>query len=176
MSTSQLVLVYPKSVRVAGVDSYQNGHGTSTVIWKYLEGKYLPKLEFSRLTMAMFDEELLGEIWRLADDPRLTVAERLAMMVTFDWVYCPTELLKPVSVYLREFGDQLAADEPTLANHFVQMSHDYVTIADNHDRRLLGVGCDTNDTYDRDNVVQLTRPYITADELVKMEAQYVVGQ
>ena len=60
----------------------RNAHRGAMAVWDYLEKKYLPPVQFSRLWAGNREEGKL--VWNLATDKRLELAERISMLSTFD--------------------------------------------------------------------------------------------
>lgn len=89
----------------------RNSRCGAWMFWRYLEDKYLPplstipRLKLSRLTG--FSEQEWQEIWDLCEDSRLTPAERLVLLTTFDKVYLLHKDIPPVVNAMREVHEKM---------------------------------------------------------------------
>lgn len=84
----------------------QNSWRGAMAVWNYLEEKYLPQkfaygMKVSR--MVSFDETGQQEVWGLSKDPRLSEAERICMMSTFDNVMVRKKDFDRLCKAFREF-------------------------------------------------------------------------
>jgi hypothetical protein len=128
--------------KVVGINEHRNSWGSAPAVWSYLEDKYLPKQEFSRFGSGM------KEVWDLYKDPRLSKWERTALLTTFDWFYCPVELLLDAADDLDQFHAAFQAAYPDRVNHWAAIAADYRTAADKPDHRMLGVCIGCTSVYD----------------------------
>lgn len=133
MSSSRLYKVYKtKAVRV---DSFQNGHGTASVLWRYMCKNYLNKEEHSWL---MGDSE---DLWELYNNLSVPVHMRFALMVTFDnGIVELRDAQKAADYSLATFETIYQKD---VVNHWLALSGSYARYVGAKDRRCVGLalGC-----------------------------------
>lgn len=120
--------------KVTEIGEHRNGWGSGPLVWDYLEEKYLPKLEYSRMILG---GDKMREVWGLASDDRLAKHEKVALVATFDWSYCPTHRLTYAAEMLKRFYEESSSVMPDRANHWSSIADDY--IAAGKDKRMLGV-------------------------------------
>lgn len=120
--------------KVSLINEHHNGWGSGPVVWSYMEKKYLPPVEYSRLHSGN-----ATELWTLWKDTRLLMCERFAMLATYDWSYVETKFLTQAADYADEFYDLSKAKEPNNVNHWDCFAEDYRTASFRPNRNLLGV-------------------------------------
>jgi hypothetical protein len=97
MSTSDLYILNSKSV--THVRAFHNGYGTAPRCWSHLADKYIPE----KPDYAM-DDQHLTKVWALANDDRLSLEEKICLMMTFDGAYVPLENLGQAAAACSLFG------------------------------------------------------------------------
>lgn|SRR5574343_884629 len=134
--------------KVSIISEHNNGYGSAPLVWNYLEQKYLPPLQYSRMSMS---DGVMKDVWNLVKDSRLKIHERFALYATFDWYYCETEYLGTASDYLDQFFNETVEAMPGKVNHWSDIANDYRSAG--KDKRMLGVCmnptsvCDMWDNY-----------------------------
>lgn len=118
--------------KVNALSEHRNGWGSAPLVWTYLEEKYLPKIEYSRMAMGR-----MQEVWDLYKDPRLAEHERFALYATYDYSYCEREHLSRGADLLDTFAAEAAAALPSHVNHWSRIAADYRNAG--RDGRMLGV-------------------------------------
>ncbi len=104
MSTSDLYILNQKSV--THFAWFQNGWGSGPLAWDFIGKRHIA----DQAGRSMMDLGYLRRVWQLADDPRLTRGERIAMMLTFDHAYVPRASLQMAGEACREFNAAVLAD------------------------------------------------------------------
>lgn len=92
----------------------RNAHRGAMAVWTILEDRYLPpiiKYGQKMTRMISFMEDRTQEVWDLAKDQRLTEAERICMMSTFDNVMVYKEDFKRLCTAFREFNGETSLKE-----------------------------------------------------------------
>lgn len=109
MSYTEIYRVTPKgNTRFEG--EIHNAFRGAMAVWKYLEEKYLPPFflhgqKFNR----MFGE--MQEVWDLSKDQRLSEAERICLLSTFDNVMVLKEDIPKLCAAFREFAGETSLPE-----------------------------------------------------------------
>lgn len=97
MSTSDLYILNGKST--THLAEFRNGWGSAPICWDYLSKKYL----------GLDGYPLFGDmqpVWNLARDERLTIPEKVALLMTFDGAYIPLSNLKDAAEACEAFGKE----------------------------------------------------------------------
>jgi hypothetical protein len=92
----------------------RNAHRGAMAVWTYLEEKYLPPLikygqKFTRVICS--EPEEIQPLWDLAKDERLSEAEKICMLSTFDNVMVLKEDIPRLCKAFREFPGQTSLPE-----------------------------------------------------------------
>lgn len=113
MSSSDLYVLNGKST--THLATFRNGWGSAPIVWDYLAYKYIA--EKPAYSMA---SDHLERIWALASDQRLSHAERVVLMMTFDRAYVPVEQLVDAADACAVVG--AAVENGRQANHWPAIS------------------------------------------------------
>jgi hypothetical protein len=131
MSYSTLYAVF--RTKASALEEYTNGWGTGPLVWGYLNEKFL-----SRERHEWGGGNNDGKLWGLATDPRVDLALRACLAMTFDYAVVPRAHLKEMGELLQKGGEILAAHTPGYVNHFPQIGKNMTSLK--LDSRAVGVG------------------------------------
>lgn len=109
MSTSDLYVLFGKSTRHFA--EFRNGWGSAPIAWDYLADRYIAEKPAYSLS-----GEHMKRVWALASDPRLSRAERIVLMLTFDRAFVPLAHLLDAAEACIAFG--AACEDGRRANHW----------------------------------------------------------
>jgi hypothetical protein len=110
MSTTDLYVLNKASVR--HLAEFRNGWGSAPIVWDFLAEKYLGG------RVNPFSGDGYRPVWDLASDDRLTAAEKVVLMMTFDRMFVPIDHLDAAADACGEFYTQSAAWSNNMVNHW----------------------------------------------------------
>lgn len=134
MSTTTTWEIYKTKTKPLG--EHRNGWFFGRLIWQYLEDKYLPKTEFSRLTSMNGEEEL---VWSIPDRDDVKAYEKTAMLATYDRSYCGVANLSQCADHLDIFHEEFMTANPESHTHCKAIASEYRQTLKDRDHRLLGI-------------------------------------
>lgn len=129
-----------------------NSHRGAMAVWTLLEKKYLPPTQFMRI----ISSDGAQELWDLYKDKRLTEAERIVLMSTFDKVIINKENIVKLLDAFRQFEGYTSLKEQADAiEQEIKANKNIIAIAFNQ----TSVNADTWDNYNYNEKKEESYPY-----------------
>lgn len=109
------LLIINKKRKIVSVAEYKNAYGGASLIWSYLTKKYLNADSYFRVT---------ENLWKLIDDPRLYIDEKLCLAFTFDYFTASKKHIDLFANALESVGAKTKEEFPSHANHLSAIATD----------------------------------------------------
>lgn len=154
MSTTE-IYVFKKDGFAEFYGEVQNSFRGAPLLWKLLEEKYLPPI-FGPSGERMYRTYSLevNEVWQLANDPRITIEDKIALVTTFDKCLVKIEHIPEVIKAFKLFIDTSLPEQANILQAILE-EEDVVAVGWNQ----TSVNGDTWESYHYDEDLEENIPY-----------------
>ena len=151
---------FDKSGNAYYYEEVKNAWRGAMAVWQELEKKYLPPyyskyahIETSRCTS--FDEEAMKEIWNLAEQPNVSMHDKICLCTTFDKILVKKDdIFKVVEAFRNFEGDTSLSEQADILEEMYK-DDDCIAVGWNQ----TSINCDTWENYKYNEEKDEREPY-----------------